>query len=79
LLLNVESRPGLHGDREPVSFQLGDQRIGVLQIIDRWIAYDHSYFKIEASDGGLYILRFTPPQGPWELTLFQAPPSAAPA
>ncbi len=73
MLLHVESRPGLHGDIEPTAFQLGGQRIEVLQIIDRWIAIDHSYFKIEASDRGLYILRFTAAERQWELTLFQAP------
>lgn len=74
MLLHVESHAGLHGDREPLAFQLGETRIEVLQIIDRWIASDHSYFKIEASDRGMYILRFTPADQQWELTLFQAPP-----
>ena len=74
MLLHVESRPGLHGDLEPMAFQLGGERIEVLQILDRWIASDHSYFKVEASDHALYILRFTPAQRQWELTLFQARP-----
>lgn len=73
MLLHVESCAGLYGDMEPLAFLLGDQRIEVLQIVDRWIARDHSYFKIEASDRGLYILRFTPAERQWELTLFQAP------
>lgn len=71
MLLQVESRPGLHGDVEPVAFLLGSKRIEVLQILDRWIGSDHSYFKVDASDGGLYILRLS--GGQWELTLFQAP------
>lgn len=73
MLLHVESCTGLHGDMEPLAFLLGGRRIEVLQIVDRWIARDHSYFKIEASDRGLYILRFTPAERQWELTLFQAP------
>jgi hypothetical protein len=72
MILHVESRSGLHGDMEPHAFMLGRQRIEVLQIIDRWIAERHSYFKIEASDHGMYILRYTPPSREWELTLFQA-------
>lgn len=75
MLEHVESRPGLHGDMEPQAFQLGERRIDVLEIVDRWIAADHSYFKVEASDRGLYILRFTPAERQWELTLFQAPGS----
>lgn len=73
MLLHVESRPGPYGDMEPVAFLLGNQRIEVLQIVDRWIARDHSYFKVHASDRGLYILRFTPSERQWELTLFQSP------
>lgn len=73
MLLHVESQPGPYGDLEPVAFLLGGQRIEVLRIVDRWIATDHSYFKIEASDRGFYILRFTPAEKRWELTLFQAP------
>ena len=73
MILRVESRTGLHGIVEPVAFLLGGQRINVVQIIDRWIAHDYSYFKIEASDRGMYILRYTPASQQWELTLFQAP------
>lgn len=73
MLLHVESQPGLHGDPEPIAFLLGGRRIDVLYITDRWIARDHSYFKVQASDRGTYILRFTPAERLWELTLFQAP------
>lgn len=75
MLLQVESRPGLHGDIEPIAFLLGARRIEVLHIIDRWIGADHRYFKIQASDLALYILRFAPSGARWEMTLFQAPPS----
>lgn len=73
--LHVESRSGPYGDREPLAFLLGGQRIDVVDIVDRWIAQDHSYYKISASDGGTYILRYSPSALEWELTLFQAPPS----
>ena len=70
--LHVESRPGCHGDPEPTAFELGGQVVKVRQVIDRWIASDHSYFKIEADDSGIYILRFTPDERHWEMTLFQS-------
>lgn len=73
MMLRVESRPGIHGDLEPLAFLLGGERIEVLRIIDRWIAHDHSYYKIAASDQGTYILRHTPALHLWEMTLFQAP------
>lgn len=70
--LHVESRQGERGDLEPISFVLGGQVIRIVQVIDRWIASDRSYFKVEADDTGIYILRFTPAERHWELTLFQA-------
>lgn len=70
--LHVESRPGPDSDPEPVAFALGGRLIQVVQVIDRWIASDHSYFKVEAEDSGIYILRFTPAEKHWEMTLFQA-------
>jgi hypothetical protein len=70
--LQVESGVGLHGDMEPRAFLLGIQRLEVLQIIDRWLAPDYGYFKLEASDGNIYILRHDVLSGVWELTLFQS-------
>ncbi|KIF81597.1 hypothetical protein [Noviherbaspirillum autotrophicum] len=72
MFLDVETRPGLHGDKEPVAFMLGDKRIEVVEILDRWIGGDHSYFKIQTSDQATYILRFEPLLNRWQLTLFKA-------
>jgi hypothetical protein len=73
MLLHVESHAGPNGEREPFAFLIGERRIDVVCILDRWIGDDHRYYKIEASDLALYILRFTPSEKKWELTLFQAP------
>jgi hypothetical protein len=70
--LQVESSIGLHGDVEPRAFLLGIRRIEVLQIVDRWLATDYGYFKIEASDGSTCILCHDDLSDDWELTLFQA-------
>jgi hypothetical protein len=70
--IQVETHAGPHGDREPHAFLLGTRRLDVVTLIDRWIATDHSYFKLEASDGAIYILRLEQPTGQWTLTLFQA-------
>ncbi|OWW19935.1 hypothetical protein AYR66_10905 [Noviherbaspirillum denitrificans] len=72
MLLHVETRPGLHGDKEPVAFMLGNTRVEVAEILDRWIGSDHSYFRICASDHATYILRHEPLLNQWELTLFKA-------
>jgi hypothetical protein len=70
--LQVETRIGPHGEPEPYSFLLGAHRLIVEQIIDRWPASDYGYFKVEASDRCIYILRRDRPSDEWELTLFQS-------
>jgi len=70
--LRVESYAGHRGEEEPRAFYLGEQRIPVAEIIDRWISPDHRYFKVRAEDGDLYILRHDGPTAEWELTLFKA-------
>ena len=72
MFLDVETRFGLHGDKEPIAFMLGNNRIEVVEILDRWIGNNHSYFKIQASDQATYILRFEPLLNRWQLTLFKA-------
>jgi hypothetical protein len=71
--LQVESTVNAHGDVEPYAFLLGAQRIDVVHIVDRWLSPEYGYFKIQASDGGTYILRHDAISGLWELTLFKAP------
>jgi hypothetical protein len=57
---------------EPRAFYLGQRRITVLEILDRWLAPQYGYFKVVADDGASYILRHDLPTNDWELTLFQA-------
>ena len=75
--IEVDSAPGTAGAHEPLGFRLGARRIGVVEIVDRWLAPAHSYFKVRTDDGALYILRHDLPGDCWEITLFRADGSAA--
>lgn len=70
--LYVESTTGPHGDPEPFAFMLGESRLDVVHIVDRWFGEDYCYFKLLASDDATYILRFDTPSRHWNLTLYQA-------
>jgi len=70
--LRVECYAGYRGEETPRAFFLGDRRIGVVEVLDRWLDPDHRYFKIRGEDGNLYILRHDGPSDTWELTLFQS-------
>lgn len=69
--LHVECYAGYRGEQEPRVFALGERRLEVRSIIDRWLAPDHRYFKVAASDGDTYVLRHDEPSGVWTLGAFR--------
>ena len=69
--LRVECYAGYRGDEEPRAFALGERRLEVLEILDRWLAPDHRYFKVAASDGDTYILRHDNVTGEWTLGAYR--------
>jgi hypothetical protein len=62
----------------PRAFYLGDRRLEVSEILDRWRGEDHDYFKLVASDGNRYILRRDRAREEWEITLFTREPPPRP-
>ncbi|MBA2690080.1 MAG: hypothetical protein H0U63_04690 [Burkholderiales bacterium] len=71
--LEVECYAGYRGEREPRAFFLGERRVTVEEVIDRWLSPERRYFKIKSDDDATYILRHDEPSGVWPITLFQAP------
>lgn len=69
--LKVECYAGYRGEQEPRSFALGERRLEVISILDRWLAPDHRYFKVAASDGDTYVLRHDEESGEWTLGAFR--------
>jgi len=70
LAIRVECYAGYRGEETPVRFYLGERKIEVVEVIDRWLSPDHRYFKAKGDDGGLYIIRYDVPSDQWALTLF---------
>lgn len=65
--IRVECHAGYRGDEEPRAFILGETRFTVLEILDRWLAPDHRYFKVRIDDGRAFVLRHDVASGDWEL------------
>ncbi len=63
----VECYAGHRGEEEPRAFTLGSTRFPVVEILDRWIAPDHRYFKVKVEDGRGFVLRYDEASGEWEL------------
>ncbi len=70
MAIRVECYAGYRGEQEPRAFWLGERRLEALEILDRWLAPDHRYFKVKAEDGNAYILRYDETRDEWDLGAF---------
>jgi hypothetical protein len=70
-ILHVECYAGHRGGEAPRALVIGGRRVIVLEILDRWLASSHRYFKIRGDDGDVYIVRHDEESDAWELTMFQ--------
>lgn len=70
LSISVECYAGYRGEETPICFRLGDRLLEVDEVLDRWLAPDHRYFKVQTAEG-IYILRNDIASGGWELTMFE--------
>jgi hypothetical protein len=68
--LRVACHAGYRGEETPRRFFLGEREVEVVEVLDRWVAPDHRYFKCRGSDGDIYILRQDVARELWELTMF---------
>ncbi len=69
--LRVECYAGYKADETPRALQLGERRVAVVEVVDRWLAPDHSYFKLRGDDGNVYIIRHDLENDGWELTVYE--------
>jgi hypothetical protein len=69
--LGVECYAGYRGEETPRAIRLGERRVEVLEVLDRWLAPDHRYFKLRGNDGATYIVRHDVASNEWELTLYE--------
>lgn len=69
--VRVECYAGYRGEETPRRFFIGTRRIEAVEVIDRWLAPDHRYFKIRGDDGDVYILSHDTETGGWELSMFE--------
>ena len=67
MALTVESTPGLRGEPEPTAVWFGARRVGVRAIDDRWFAPMQRWYRIDADDGQLYVLRHDLASHAWDL------------
>ena len=73
MILQVECYSGHKGDQRPVQFRAEQHEYRVDEVLDQWYAPDHSFYKLRAEDGNVYILRHqtSKPDGEWDLVSFR--------
>jgi hypothetical protein len=69
----VDCYAGYRGEETPVRFRHRERTAEVKDVLDRWLAPEHRYFKIRTVEGDTCILRHDVTSGEWELTLFERP------
>lgn len=71
--LRVECFAGAAGsEEEPCRFFVGERKVEVMAVIDRWLAPSHRYFKLLGDDHATYLVRHDVASESWELILYEA-------
>ncbi len=65
----VEAYAGYKGEETPRAFTVDGTRLDVQAVIDRWYTETHSYFRVLASNGQRYVLRYEWETMRWELVM----------
>jgi hypothetical protein len=69
--IRVDCYAGHRGEETPRRFWLAGSEIAIQEVLDRWLAPDHRYFKVRDRLGDTYVLRHEVATERWELTLFR--------
>ena len=70
MIIKVECHVGYRGEEAPRRFFLKELVIEVKDVLDRWLAPDHRYFKIRGAGGATYVLRHDVAAGHWGLWMY---------
>lgn len=71
LEIQVDCYAGHRSEETPRALTIGGRRVEVVEVLDRWLAPDHRYFKMRGEDGDIYLVRHDPGADRWELTMFE--------
>lgn len=69
----VECYSGFKANERPISFEAGEGRRIVVNVIDQWIGEDHNYFKLLADDRKVYMIRYDRHGDFWTLEKIMEP------
>jgi len=70
--INVECYAGYRGEETPRQLLFDGRAVAVIDVMDRWLAPDHRYFKLKCEDGAIYLVRHDVGSDAWELVMFNS-------
>jgi hypothetical protein len=71
--VDVDCHAGYRGEETPRRFGLGEHQIEIAEVVDSSLTPDHRYFKVQDTQGDLYILRNDVASDRWELLHITVP------
>jgi hypothetical protein len=71
MAIRVECYAGYRGEQEPIAFWLGERRVAVRDVADRWFAPTQRWFKVDADDRNMYVIRCDDASGDWEIAAYR--------
>lgn len=71
LKITVQAYSGFKANERPCSFVLDTHTYQVQEVLDQWYGPASVYFKVRASDGNFYILKYDPAADEWSLESFR--------
>lgn len=71
--IRVECYAGHRGEETPRRLVFDTRSVEVAEVIDRWLAPDHRYFRLRGADGARYLVRHDTAKGGWELVMYERP------
>ena len=69
--IQVDCYAGYRGEETPRFIRMANNKIEVIEVVDRWLAPDHRYFKITGDDDATYIICHDTVKGGWELVFYR--------
>lgn len=71
--IEVHGYSGYKVNERPARFVLDGHEYDVMEILDQWYSPESTYFKVRASDGNHYILRYHSEDDNWTLESYRRP------
>ena len=71
--VEVTAYAGYRGEERPISFVLEGEKIGISEIISRWVEEgteekkQRRFFRVKGEDGFTYLLSYLEQTGEWDL------------